>query len=159
MSTKRQRLAADIASASQAETPYGQLVKTSDIQDFKLPYICPFALLWQLTQVSAGYAALLQSRIGDALGRVVLYVDEVIPGNNLRPDHARAFYSVFWLFLDYPDWLRSSAFGWHDLIVIKASVCEEIRGGISAVVACLLRVFWGTASGAYNMQTFGRSRG
>ena len=155
VSTKRQRLAADIASASQAETPYGQLVKTLDIQDFKLPYICPFALLWQLTQVSAGYAALLQSRIGDALGRVVLYVDEVIPGNNLRPDHARAFYSVFWLFLDYPDWLRSSAFGWHDLIVIKASVCEEIRGGISAVVACLLRVFWGTASGAYNMQTLG----
>jgi hypothetical protein len=144
-----------MASAAQTETPYGYLVKTMTIQDLTLPYICPFALLWQLTQVSAGYAALLRACVGNAMGRIAVYVDEVVPGNNLRPDHARAFYAVFWLFTDYPDWLRSSAFGWHDMVIVKASAVAEIKGGISAVVADVLRIFWGQAMGDYNMSTLG----
>ena len=118
-------------------------MKHLTIQDIVVPYICPFTLVWHMTSASAAYAELLHRSIGETIGRVALYVDEVIPGNNLRPDHARSFYAIFWLFMEYPDWLSSSAFGWHDLCVIKASGVQQIRGGISKVVTEMLRVFWG----------------
>ena len=153
--TKRQKLSAELHQVAGAETSYGPIVKTLTLHGHDIPYVCPFALLWSMASVSPGFSALLHSRIGGSVGRVCLYVDEVVPGNNLRPDHARAFYSFFWLFLEYPDWLRSSAFGWHDLCVLKVSVVNEIPGGISAVTAAMLRVFWGTAEGAYNLFRLG----
>lgn len=153
-SHKRQRMAAEIAAASEVETPYGPMVKTMTLHGHAIPYICPFALLWRLTHASASFAALLHSRIG-SMGRVCLYVDEVMPGNGLRPDHGRGFYSFLWLFLEYPDWLRSSSFGWHDLLVVKTSVVKEIPGGISAFVTEVLRMFWGADDESYNLQRLG----
>lgn len=159
-------MAKEIAAAGQVETPYGHVVKTITIQEVVIPYVCPFALLHMLCGSSAAFANFLFACVArggyaprggpaPAPARVALYVDEVVPGNNLRPDHARAFYAVFWLFLDYPDWFRSSAAGWHDLCVVKAKDVEKIDGGISAIVAYLMRIFFGTAVGAFNMSTLG----
>ena len=156
VATKRRRLAADIARASQQETPYGHVVKTLTIQEVVIPYICPFAMLWASCNSSVAFASFLFACLGNCVGRIALYVDEVVPGNNLRPDHARAFYSVFWLFLEFPDWFRSSAAGWYDLCTIKVSDVAKIDGGISAIVVHLMKLFWGiVADGAWNMETLG----
>ena len=87
-------------------------------------------------------------------GRIGLYVDEVAPGNNLRPDRARAFYSFFWILLEYPDWYRSSAAGWHDICTVKASDVDAIPGGVSAIMANVLKLFWGEGEG-WNLSTLG----
>ena len=164
-STKRRRLAGQLAEASQTETPYGRVAKSLTIHEVDIPYICPFALLWLLCSSSSAFAKFLYECVngGYAPGdggyapraRIALYVDEVMPGNNLRPDHGRAFYAVFWLLLDYPDWFRSSAAGWHDLCVIKAADVDKIPGGISAVTAHLLRIFFGVGVGDLNISTLG----
>ena len=161
--------------------------------DIKIPYICPFALLWALcnpseacpdagaapTSTSAacpdvgpastsaarpdvaseacpdGYASLLQRCFASGQkGRVVLYVDEVVPGNPLRPENRRSFYSFFWLFMDYPDWFRSSDMGWHDFCTVTQEHVKAIPGGVSAIVARILSIFWGEGDN-HNMERLG----
>ena len=59
ISTKRRRIANEIAIASRTETPYGLVVKTLTIQEVVIPYICPFALLWLFCSYSPTFAVFL----------------------------------------------------------------------------------------------------
>ena len=124
----------EVALAGQAETPYGCVTKTLTIGEVAVPFICPFALLFSLCDKSSHFAAFLHKCIQGQVGRIALYVDEVVPGNNLRPDHARAFYAWFWTFLEWPHWYRSRQFGWLDLCVMKAKDVDAIPGGVSAIL-------------------------
>ena len=155
VSTKRRRLAQEIARAGQRETPYGPVIKTLEFGDLVVPYMCPFALLWSFCDASPSYASFLSEHLpaGGQPCRIALYVDEVCPGNALRPDHARAFYSFFWLLLDFPDWFRSSAAGWYDICVIKQSDVNKVEGGVSAITARILSTFW--SSEEWNFERLG----
>ena len=154
-STRKRKLAEDIAAAGQVETPYGHVAKTTDIGGVAVPYICPFAVLYALCNASAEFAKFFHGCSWGKIGRVALYTDEVVPGNPLRPDHTRAFYAFFWTLLDFPDWYRSSASGWLDLCVIKVSDVATIPGGVSAVAAHLLSKFWDSDGTGWHMERLG----
>ena len=111
---KRKKLGAAIAAPGEGETPYGLVVKEMELGDVKLPYICPFALLWSLCNASvacpdaasaagpdasvagpdatsaagpdvSSFATFLRSCFQRGQkGRIVIYVDEIIPGNPLK---------------------------------------------------------------------------
>eukprot|EP00969_Alexandrium_andersonii_P307307 13584191-Alexandrium_andersonii.AAC.1 len=90
--TQRADVADAVSEHARANTPYGTVVKQLEITDgFTLPYICPFALLFYLCTVSSEFAELVQRSVatsgGD--GRLIMYADEVRPGNVLRPDKGR----------------------------------------------------------------------
>ena len=151
---KRRRIAAEIQASAHTPTPLGPVVKELTAGLTAVPYVCPFASLWLLCEKSHGYAAFLAECLGHGqLARIVLYCDEVRPGNPLRPENARTYCAVFWQFLDYPDWYRSSALGWHDLCIIKESVVQSTPGGISAVMATILRTLW--SSTEHNFERLG----
>ena len=144
----------EVALAGQAETPYGCVTKTLTIGEVAVPFICPFALLCSLCDESSHFAAFLHKCIQGQVGRIALYVDEVVPGNNLRPDHARAFYAWFWTFLEWPHWYRSRQFGWFDLCVMKAKDVHAIPGGVSALAVHILKMFW-DPTGLMHMENLG----
>ena len=96
----------------------------------------------------------LHNRIQGQVGRIAIYVDEVALGNNLRPDHARAFYAWFWSFLEWPHWYRSRQFGWFDLCVMKAKDVHAIPGGVSALAVHILKMFW-DPTGLMHMENLG----
>ena len=52
VSTKRRRMAEEIAQAGQRETPYGVVVKPLDLGVVSVPCICPHALLWVMCGLS-----------------------------------------------------------------------------------------------------------
>ena len=104
---KKQKVQDEVALAGQAETPYGCVTKTLTIGEVAVPFICPFALISSLCDKSSCFAAFLHNRIQGQVGRIAIYVDEVMPGNALRPDHGRAFYAWLLAILDWPDWYRS----------------------------------------------------
>ena len=87
--------------------------------------------------------------------RVVLYVDEATPGNQLRPNKARSYYAIYWIIAEYPDWFRSRHGGWHDLCQIKVSTVEDIPGGISAVTSKVLELFWSPDPNEFNFERLG----
>ena len=146
VSTKKRKLAQDIAAAGQEQTPYGGVTKITEIGDLRIPFLCPFACLHMLCNKSAAFMEFLHKCMASLhVGRVCLYCDEVLPGNALRPDHSRAYYAFFWTFLDWPDWYRSTQAGWFDLCVVKSSDVTSVPGGASALTAHLLKQFWDPA--------------
>ena len=73
--------------------------------------------------------------------RLLLYFDEVVPGNPLRPDNKRKIVVIYcsWLELDH---LLYAEKAWLTLGVIRSSIVKSVRGGISSVVRALLRVLF-----------------
>ena len=150
-----------------AQTPYGALYKTMELDGgdqapaIRIDYACPFALLWWLCTLSVHFyrfferylARLSQPSDGqpDPLtrmrGRVALYWDEVVPGNNLRPDKGRAYIAVYWTFIDLPMWFINSAIGWFSLCYVPVRTEENIRGGVPLLNEAFLRVFWPEVEG------------
>ena len=76
------------------------------------------------------------------VARFSLYIDEVTPGNALRPGLGRQYMSCYWTLLDLPSWFRSSQWGWFYLMFIEARQLKRIPDGIGAVVASLIEKFW-----------------
>ena len=114
-------------------TPYGTLVKVLEAEQeprpeapaaappeyIKIKYACPFALLWLLCASSENFFNLLcttglkpQPSLGTGdqpVGRLVIYFDDVMPGNLHRPDKGRKYMALYWSLLDWPSWMLQSA--------------------------------------------------
>ena len=140
--TKRRRLQQALAEAAQTETPYGCLGSTFEIGGLTVPFVNPIALLWVLCHGTVHYMRFLSDCLRGSRGRIILYTDEVIPGNNLRPDHARGYSAFYWTIMEYPDWFRSRHCGWHDLFQVRTADVKEIVGGLSALTTHAMQLFW-----------------
>ena len=104
------------ADRENANTVYGTVYKTMELPaeprggadqavPIQIQYSCPFAFLWHLCTLSmhfyrffeANVARLCRPPEGQAgpvtrsRARIALYWDEVVPGNNMRPDLGRAY--------------------------------------------------------------------
>ena len=69
--------------------------------------------------------------------RLLLYYDEIVPGNPLKPDDKRKVVVIYcsWLELDH---LLYADRAWLTLGVIRSSIVKSVRGGISSVIRALL---------------------
>jgi len=130
-----------------------------------LQYTCPFAFLWLVCSVSIDFYRFLEGNMarpcpppaGQAgpsrlRARLALYFDEVVPGNNHRPDKGRAYMAVYWTFVDLPMWFINGPIGWFTLCFVPLKVLENIVGGLPTLCEALLRVFFPEAE-AMNFAT------
>ncbi len=77
---------------------------------------------------------------------LVLYLDEITPGNVLRPDNKRKITAFYASLLEFDDFLRYEA-AWMTLGTLRTGVVKNIKGGMSNVVRQLLRaMFLGATS-------------
>ena len=65
-------------------------------------------------------------------------MDDVRPGNVLRPDSGRLFYAFYWCMLMTPPWWRTSEWGWYDLCFILHTKLLTILGGYYYYIVILL---------------------
>ena len=136
---------------------YGAVGTEIRIGNLVVPIINPFAWLWVLCTQTAHYLAFLRHCVAAGPARVILYLDEAVPGNQLRPDKARSFYAIYWTLADYPDWFLSRHGGWHDVCQIRVSTVEDIPGGHQRIDEQGARVF--LVSRRVQLRTFGRATG
>jgi hypothetical protein len=130
------------------DTPYGTLIKTWEVAKtaaedtyHKIAYLCPMALLYHLCSMSYSFACKLQAAC-QSVGRIVIYMDDVTPGNIRRPDAGRCYMAVYWSLLDFPAHCLSSDDGWFPLTYIPKKVYQECRGGVSHLCERFLRAFF-----------------
>ena len=77
---------------------------------------------------------------------LVLYLDEITPGNMLRPDNKRKITAFYASFLEFEDFLGLEA-AWMTIGTLRTGVVKNIKGGMSNVVRQLLRdMFLGATS-------------
>ena len=85
---------------SSQSTPYGKVVERLELDAPGLKYldICnPFAFLYYLATISSSFAAMMADCAMRAAGRglrLVIYSDEMCPGNPFRPEKSRTLQCV-----------------------------------------------------------------
>ena len=118
-----------------AYTPYGPVMKRLKVPhrlqgDVEVEFADPRALLWLEMKVSPAYSAFLQQTLPNWTSEIVVYSDDVRPGNVQRPDSGRLYYAYYWAILEMPSWWRSGPWGWYDLTFVLANDEKEILGGL-----------------------------
>ena len=73
---------------------------------------------------------------------IILYSDEVTPGNTHSPQNDRKFQAVYWSFLEFGPWALSHEEYWFPLMTEYSSVVKGCSGGLSQVFASLLKLFF-----------------
>ena len=92
-------------------TPYGPLhqiitMKAKDGTDLKVEVQHPCAMLWRLCAESKSFSDLLSRAMTskpcslDAPWSLVLYADEILPGNQLAYKNARKMWGIYWTILN-----------------------------------------------------------
>ena len=74
----------------------------------------------------------------DHVYKVILYYDEVTPGNLLRLDNRRKFWSFYWSLLEFNHWLVLSD-AWIPLAVLRSWKAADVKGKLSGVVAQIVQ--------------------
>ena len=131
-----------------ASTAYGPIVKQMHLglQEplLRCPVVCPLAWLAHFSAACESFARVLKSTIDSTAKplRIVIYIDEIQPGNPLRPDKTRCTQAVYWSFVDFPDWLLCRAEGWFFFCGIRSSVVSQLHGGVSEFCRLILQFFF-----------------
>jgi hypothetical protein len=128
--------------------PYGPVLDRLELESVKvgervfLDFVNPLALLWRLGRQQAAFAAFLAASLRGGVGRVVLSADEVRPGNPLRPDAGRLYQAIYFTFMEFPPWWRSSTHGWLTLMIAPVKRLKVVAGGFAKVFESLVARLW-----------------
>ena len=152
LSFKARKFAKSLTAAKQAHanhvTPYGRVVQQMPLATAKLPtweYCDPMALLVYLASVSIAFFDIIADAVESAAGgvlRMILYIDEICPGNPLRHDKGRTLQAVYWCFAEWPAWLLARTGAWPVFGFLRSSVLKELRGGCGHFVSIILLTFF-----------------
>ena len=144
----RRKVQVGVEAHSHVETPYGPMVQQIQIGTSSLSMwdICnPLAFLYYMSSISTYFCTVMRDcatrRAGLPL-RLVLYADEMIPGNPFRPDQGRKLMCIYWTFVDWPGWMLTRSFAWPCFSILRSSVIKELTGGMSYLARVILHHFF-----------------
>ncbi len=127
------------------QTPYGKVVQELDLGPglSKWEYCNPLAFIYYLSTISVAFSDMMRQSVADASTcRIVIYVDELCPGNPFRPEKGRTLQCIYWCMADWPQWLLQRTFAWPVLGVIRSNLVEHLPGALSYVMRRVLDIFW-----------------
>ena len=150
----RRKISSAISAHGKADTPYGPVAQSLQITpDFACPFVNPFAIMWYLCTLSSAFADLVHRHLTQSCCRVVMYADELRPGNVLRPDRGRQVWGIYWTWLEWPSYVRQHESGWLVACTVRTVELDKVPGGISQVIRAILNVFW--SCDMFNFETTG----
>ena len=142
----RRKMSKAVADHAKASTPYGNVVQQMALPLAKLPlwdYVHPMALLYYLALISTAFGSMMEESV--TLGvpmRVIIYIDEICPGNPLRPEKARTLQAIYWCLADWPQWILQRTAAWPVFGTIRSSLVKLLPGGVPQLMKNILYVFW-----------------
>ena len=144
--TIRERLQVSVDDAVALDTPYGRLVESSPLQHptyETFEFVNPFALLHVLAARSRDFYDLL-AKVDNPIEhrKIVLYIDELTPGNPLRHEKSRCTQCVYWTFADLPSHLVVQNHFWFLSTVLRSKVVEQVAGQVSGLMRAILKIFF-----------------
>ena len=139
------------------ETPYGPMRVAVDVHGTRLECIHPIEFPRRVCRDWGAYADMVQECLrarppyADRPWRFALYSDEVTPGNVLSPDNLRKAWVIYWVLLGRSMQSLADQEAWFLLTLKDSSEVVKTNGGISAVFANCLQLFF---TGAANDVSF-----
>ena len=117
----------------------------------------PFAMLYTLVKQCHGFSSLLQYALRrhppsyDAQWRVLVYSDEVIPGNQLSLHNLRKVWVLYWSFLEFGAAVLSMEDAWLCLAVVESDHVKDIEGGMAQVFGAVLKHMFASGHGDHTL--------
>ena len=143
----RKTMQSAVADVLKVRTPVGQMIEVLHIGDKDVPTlecINPFALLWTLADRQPEfYSLLIDGRDVMSPAKLLLYIDEVTPGNPLRPEKSRCTQCIYWTFADLPPHVLCQSSFWFVFSTIRSTVVNRLPGGVSGLMRHVLLRFFG----------------
>ena len=131
-----------------AKTPFGQMIVSYPVDlaekgKHVLKFIHPAALLSHLCATCLPFATHLAKcmRSNPPPWKVILYSDEVTPGNVLRHDNTRKLQALYWTFKELGPAANAAEHYWFNLGVCRSDVVKKLRGRMSFFVKTALQTF------------------
>lgn len=154
--TLRRRLQAAQVSHAKASTPYGTVVQSMpmpDIPELDLWEYChPLALIYHLSVISPVFAELMATCGTPGLPlRIVLYIDEICPGNPLRPEKSRTLQAIYWAFADWPQWVLQRTAAWPVFGTMRSSLVAKLPGKVSQLMKMVLHIFFSAVGASFTL--------
>ena len=140
----RRRLQTAVSSHASATTPYGRVVQRMQLPG--MPYwefVHPLALLAYWGRISEAFFDVMDRCV--VPGRpltLIIYIDEVCPGNPLRPEKSRTLQAIYWAFAEWPQWLLQRSAAWAVFGTIRSTIVAAFPGGVSYLMARIVDVFF-----------------
>ena len=139
----RRKITSAVSDHADAQTPYGTVVQRMAMPLQKLrqwDYIHPMALLYYLSIISFAFALMLaDSAVPGIPMRLIIYIDEICPGNPLRPDKARTLQAIYWCCADWPQWVLQRTAAWPCFGTIRSALVKDLPGGCSQLMKMILK--------------------
>lgn len=146
------------------ETPYGcvlqhtAMIMPDDVAK-QVPVAHPFAMLYEAVSKCSPFSTFFLDRLRAQMPtrtspwNVVLYTDEVTPGNPLATLNARKFQAVYWTFLELGAHALMREEAWFTVMTEFSSVINQLQAGLSQAVGQIIKLFWGDPG--YDFQATG----
>ena len=137
------------------DTPYGPMLVKKTIfcqpphAHRELALVNPMAYMHTAFKAVGGFNALLTNALRSQPStparpwRLVLYSDEVVPGNQLAPLNAQKFWVIYFAFLEYGVHLHSDL-AWCPLVCEPTINLQHVHAGFSQVFAAAVHTFFGS---------------
>ena len=136
-----------------AATPFGPIVQPMEVLSKtdatkQIPVANPFALLWTVVSECKPFAEFFKSKLLqtppsiEEPWRIILYSDEVTPGNPLSTNNKRKFQAVYWSFLELGPGALSREESWFTIMTEYSNVINELHAGLSQAFSEILKLFF-----------------
>ena len=146
---KRQR-----EEAFDIRTTYGPLLRQWKLtgqkgQTIAVDYLHPAAMLSHVSANCGGFARILKQLLEerrptpDTPFTVVLYCDEVTPGNQLKRDNRRKVQAVYWSLLELGPKRLSNESSWFFLTLVRTSTINLLADGMTQLAKECCKAFYG----------------
>ena len=134
-------------------TRYGPLIQHIECVDTehrpkRIPIAFPAAMLWVALTSSVALATLFDQRLEaspsspEVPWHLVLYSDEVTPGNPMQSNNKRKFHGVYYTFLELGAHALSREESWLPLMTEYSNVVNTVQATLSQVFGQLIKSFF-----------------
>eukprot|EP00959_Pyramimonas_sp_CCMP1952_P206349 4315766-Pyramimonas_sp.AAC.1 len=144
-STQRRRRE---AIAGQA-TSFGKIIQPVHVGSTTIWFQHPFAFMEAACVQSSCFRALLTdalNKTGNFI-RLLLYTDEITPGNALKDHKTRKLQAGHWSIADFSYPALQNELSWFTIVGCRADVADALEGGMAELFAHILRFFFGRPNG------------
>ena len=81
-------------------------------------------------------------RMGAKPLNIIVYGDEMTPGNPLRPDDGREAWQWSYLIVEFPNHVLHSHAGWMHINTLRTSVLKNITGGVPLLAKTIMHILF-----------------
>ena len=135
------------------DTPYGPVIvnikiECTDGSEDVLVVTNPFALLHVCVQRCEGFRTMLKARLQtnpssiDNPWRLILYSDEVVPGNQLSFHNMRKLWAVYWSLMEFGMELLCMEDAWFCASAQASDTVKQYNGGVAAMFCAIIKTFF-----------------